>query len=572
MQHLGDVYQGDWMKYVRVGYFEALDDCCSIKRFNWTYESFVSFPKQHGYRIDGNHRLHESGLPRSCTELERPAFMQAWLFFMLIHCVVRDDKNPFLDRKALVDKRQLNTKDLPKALNDWSSHMIKLYQTDARAATMRILEANQILELAKQVVLANLAETPPLTHSATTGNTRRNGNRSLAVQPIDQRNICIMILGETLSAVLTRLIKKCNVKLSGWELDDGGGWGPPAYVSNVMSKDWCPRSQATIKGQLGRNATLLYITLLAHHDNLHNRHSQFSHTFEEHCTPLSCPFIEAEHDLEQGRSYSPSHHPTCGMQDKCDMVGPIEEHVLKVLEEDDNSRTGSFPLMRVFKNVETDKLEVKVEAWKQGTAFATISHVWSQGLGNRIERKIRMCQLVAIQNLVSKVFEDGGSHPFWLDTFAIPQARVETSRHTKLKQKATGLIHHIFKTAQHCIIIDRHVMTAGRTFNCGRTIGAELLASGWMMRLWTLQEAFVSRQLHIALCDQEEHQREPPSLDGIWLMSEDQEAFAESMTEMMKRKVDQGLMKGNSIESVADQSNTERALLIASAWGAVRYR
>jgi hypothetical protein len=582
MQHLNEVYASDWMKIVRVGYFEALDDCCSTSHLNWTYDSFVRFPKKHGFHIDGKHILHESGKLSSCAKLERPALLQAWLFFRLIYCVVRNDERPFLDHESLVSEGQLDTTHLPSALNEWDSHMRELYQADQRAAIMRLLEANQILELAKQVVLANLAEGSPSipgTQPGTSENIRRNGNRTQAVELADKRNLCIMVLGETLSAVLTRLIRTCNVKLPGWELDDGGGWGPPAYVSKrMLSKKWCPRSQATIKGQLGRNATLLYVTLLAHDENLHNRHSQFSHSFEKSCTPSRCVFIEAEHDLlekdlRQGPRYNPSHSPTCRKADEdCIMVGPDEEEVLKALEEDDDSRKGTFPLMKVCRNEVTQKLEVKVEPWRRGTPFATISHVWSQGLGNRSERKIRMCQLQAIQDLVSKVFGKEGPHLFWLDTFAIPQRRGDNSRHTKLKRKAIGLIHHIFNNAEHCIIIDRYLMTEGRTFDSCRIIGAELLASGWMMRLWTLQEAFVSDQLHIALCDHNDHMTGPPSLDNLWAVTEGQKALVDSMTGMMKRKVDQSLMRVNPIASMTERSTSERALLIASAWRAVRYR
>ncbi|KAJ4012012.1 hypothetical protein NW752_004407 [Fusarium irregulare] len=118
-------------------------------------------------------------------------------------------------------------------------------------------------------------------------------------------------------------------------------------------------------------------------------------------------------------------------------------------------------------------------------------------------------------------------------------------------------------------------MSKGRTHDSCRTIGAELLASGWMMRLWTLHEAFVSDQLRIALCDHGDFGRAPPSLNNLWGEGEEGErqgVLVSSMTEMMRQKVNQNLMKVDSLVPVARQSNTERALLIASAWKAVRYR
>ncbi|KAF5634654.1 hypothetical protein F52700_5847 [Fusarium sp. NRRL 52700] len=362
---------------------------------------------------------------------------------------------------------------------------------------MRFLEANQILELAKQVVLANLAESSP--SMLVPQPTKRYEKGSRATELYDERNLCIMILGETLSAVLTKMMRACNVNLPGWELDDGGGWGPPAYVFRMMfDHGWCPRSQATVKGQLGRNATLLYVTVLAHENNRHNRHHG------QGCTPSRCEFIEAsdnhsDDSTDQIGEYRPSHSLTCSATDSgdgqdCGMIGPNENDILDVLERSNHPRTGIFPLIRIWENKDTKILEIKVEEWEAGTPFATVSHVWSQGLGNRNKREIHVCQLRAIKNLLQQVFGEKESYLFWLDTFAIPQRGTGDTRHARLKRKAIGLIHHIFNSAQHCIILDRYLMMYGKAYdyNC-RTIGAEILASGWMMRLWTLQEAFTTR-------------------------------------------------------------------------------
>ncbi|KAI8674522.1 hypothetical protein NCS57_00350200 [Fusarium keratoplasticum] len=108
-----------------------------------------------------------------------------------------------------------------------------------------------------------------------------------------------------------------------------------------------------------------------------------------------------------------------------------------------------------------------------------------------------------IENRVKKVFgdQDDTDHLFWIDTFAIPQNRDNNPRRARLKRRAIGLIHHIFHEAKHCIIIDRHILERSKSFYDCRTIGAMLLACGWMMRLWTLQEAFVSAKLHLAMRD-----------------------------------------------------------------------
>ncbi|KAF5533892.1 hypothetical protein FMEXI_11567 [Fusarium mexicanum] len=436
---------------------------------------------------------------------------------------------------------------------------------------MRFLEANQILELAKQVVLANLAEGSP--SMLVPQPARSYETWDLATEFREKQNLCLMILGETISAVLTKMMRTCKINLPGWELDDGGGWGPSAHVSRMMFEEtWCPRSQATVKGQLGRNATLLYVTVLAHRENKHNRHSQHLHQHQQKCNPSRCEFIEASDSRPDTdiREYRPSHAQGCT---DCGMIGPNENEILDVLEQSNDQRTGVFPLIRVWEDNETKTLEIKVEKWEARTPYATVSHVWSQGLGNRNRREIHVCQLRAIKNLLQKVFGDKEYYLFWLDTFAIPQRRDGDTRYAQLKRKAIGLIHHIFNNAQHCIIFDSYLMNFGNAYdaNC-RAIGAEVLASGWMMRLWTLQEAFVSDQLHLALRGHDLVDKMPPNLDNFWTETDGQDVLRSSMAEIMRGKVELNLMRTEPRKPLDEKSTSERALLIASAWRAVRYR
>ncbi|RMJ10270.1 hypothetical protein CDV36_010097 [Fusarium kuroshium] len=583
MQHLRDLYSGDWLRIFAVGCFEELNgreenDRSSKHKDHCQYIDFVKFPKQHGFQIKDDYTLYGSGVSEACCgKMTLRVFLQEWLFFQLISCVVQEGDKPILSREALTchEGQQLNTGELNRALKQWHHDLERCYVKDPEATTMRLLEANQILELAKQVVIANLADKPS----------------RLVVPPAqgpgsvpddeDEESLCYMVLGETLSAVLVHAMKKCNVKLPGWEPDDGGGWGPPAYgYKKMQEKGWCPRSQATIKGQLGRNATLLYVTVCAHENNRHNIHGE-QHSLRS-CNSRECWFIEAEH-TKPGieRKYELSHSPNCTSGDKCSVVGPDEEDILDVLENSEEERKGPFPLLRIVDR--GGEKGIEVEQWTEGTPFATISHVWSQGLGNRTERKIHTCQLEMIQNWVKKAFrdQDNKNHLFWIDTFAIPQNKGDP-RCAKLKRRAIGLIHHIFSNAQHCIIIDRHLLTTSRSIHDCRTIGATLLACGWMMRLWTLQEAFVSAQLHLAMRDRNGLK----SLNDLWNDSGEKDVVLLSMAGMVQRKVDHNLMvqrkaAHDPVESnqgarqksnVQGHHHTNGALLMASAWRATRYR
>ncbi|KFG78603.1 hypothetical protein MANI_002790 [Metarhizium anisopliae] len=95
-------------------------------------------------------------------------------------------------------------------------------------------------------------------------------------------------------------------------------------------------------------------------------------------------------------------------------------------------------------------MQLHVQAWEPGTAFAAISHVWAQGLGNGSKTEVWTCQIDHIRNLVSKVF-DSTPQDDWIDTLAL---LLELS----LKQKATKLMFHVYSQAEHCIIIDRYLL------------------------------------------------------------------------------------------------------------------
>jgi hypothetical protein len=61
-----------------------------------------------------------------------------------------------------------------------------------------------------------------------------------------------MVLGETLSAVKTHIMKDLGLTINGWFMDDDEGWGPPSYViARMESEGWCRRAQTVLRGAAG---------------------------------------------------------------------------------------------------------------------------------------------------------------------------------------------------------------------------------------------------------------------------------------------------------------------------------
>ncbi|KAF5499246.1 hypothetical protein CGCF413_v006459 [Colletotrichum fructicola] len=125
----------------------------------------------------------------------------------------------------------------------------------------KLAEANQMIELGRQVLIANVAEQPkpiskaiglPYGQSLPLALDRsRSGCFKRPNIHEREEALGLMILGETLSAALAKVISDLNVDLSGWLNDENSGWGPPAYFGMETSK-WCPRSLKVIRGKLGR--------------------------------------------------------------------------------------------------------------------------------------------------------------------------------------------------------------------------------------------------------------------------------------------------------------------------------
>lgn len=86
---------------------------------------------------------------------------------------------------------------------------------------------------------------------------------------------------------------------------------------------------------------------------------------------------------------------------------------------------------------------------------------------------------------------------FWLDTFAVPVAGADKPEDFEdLKQKAIRDIYHAFDKSNHCLVIDRDLCGTVQNYEkLNLVFAVKLLTSVWMRRLWTLQEAFLSRTM-----------------------------------------------------------------------------
>lgn len=575
--------------------------------------------------------------------------LQGWLFFALIACIVRTDE-PLLNFGDLVKSNYLTTANLPEKLQVW--HDWAKNNSERAELRKRLIEADRALELARKVIYNNLVESrfdlemnislsdgtsdnvalPNAISGGKAGNDYhatdfQKGQNSDRDGPL---SLCLMVLGETLTAAKFQIMKDLGLRINGWFTNEDEGWGPPSYIIKSMEQsNWCPNALKVMRGQLGSSAILLSAALKVR--------SQEAISPEQHqnCTPEKCVHVPGqtpgrasardERKYTKKRiSYPPQHHEQLCDMKECEPLGPKMGDVYKILERADlTTEAPDFPLFRIIsenigvkvKPVDRPVRGITVEKWTREDnrkywrpSFAAISHVWSQGMGNESANELQSCQLKLIRTALQKADIDNGewdtetfsfstplikkalgdkwirnrhyflSKPFWMDTLAIPvkddgrDVKSVPANFTELKKRAIRQIYQVFNSATCTIVIDKDLC---KTFS--DPILIRILTSAWMRRLWSLQEAFLSRRLLFAFKGD----------DGVILQDMDKQiggqyglsnanstALHLSMAELNKRKLYQNLMGDDrEVRNRRDHPiETRGSMVIASAWRSSRWR
>jgi hypothetical protein len=586
-----------------------------------------------------------------------------------------DGTVPILTFKDLVNPtcEFLTTNKLPGALQEW--HDCVKATTPKAKLRARLIEADRVLELVRRVIRANLVPKPPdpedsaslAGRSPRDSHRRQNGygngsarHPNLAIhslsspelellgthqavledEPGDDRfpelSLCLMVLGETLSAAKKQVMSELGLRINGWLVDDDEGWGPPSYVLSRMEKSWCPRARAVLQGQLGSSAILLYTAFEVH------QKKTIVKAEHEKCNAMVCYHVSGVEESNGGKIfYKPQHHsdelPCASGKNRlnCRLLGPPMSKLYSILNNAILATESSdFPILRIvsYKNPEGPQrvVGITVEKWSieeqrglRRPNFTAISHVWSQGMGNETSNRLQECQLeiiykalAAVEDDINYVPEQDGafkmklleevldeddlsdlmsqkaqkddyvlSPPFWMDTLAIPVKQRDSPPNFKeLKTRAIRQIYHVFSMAARVIVIDKELCEEIplKPF----PIIISLLTSAWMQRLWTLQEAFLSRNLLVAFRGVKKGNVELAHTRGTFLRLQDidnrlreldrpqKDAHTTAMAELVKRKFFHNLMgEDREIRNRNDHPiQTRGSMVIASAWRSSRWR
>lgn len=127
-------------------------------------------------------------------------------------------------------------------------------------------------------------------------------------------------------------------------------------------------------------------------------------------------------------------------------------------------------------------------------------------MGNPFKNAIPVCQLRQIREsieILDEKFTLGlrsgpqNSYAFWLDTLCIPVARDLKA----YRKKAITLMGRTYRDATAVLVLDRELKGVDTRTTTPLEQSIWMVFSGWMRRLWTLQEAALAQDLFIQMKD-----------------------------------------------------------------------
>lgn len=256
------------------------------------------------------------------------------------------------------------------------------------------------------------------------------------------------------------------------------------------------------------NSALYYASTLPRNPQIVSHHD---------CTMKSCIANTIDED-----NYQVKHTPDCHNPKDCQYKGPDLVKVNEILQQ------GTIPVLRIINvdDFESSNIELVVDSINPGSAadpFVAISHVWSDGRGNPSANELPICQLRRIQQLVDisartkqtesplisiqtatkQVPYNGWAHkfhgvrpmayvdkiigrprkenmPFWMDTILVPLD-------PDSRRLAISGMGNVYASANSVLVLDAELEALSAQLPA-RELLTRMQTSGWMRRMWTLQE------------------------------------------------------------------------------------
>ncbi|KAI9735787.1 MAG: hypothetical protein M1818_006396 [Claussenomyces sp. TS43310] len=243
--------------------------------------------------------------------------------------------------------------------------------------------------------------------------------------------------------------------------------------AEMRRNGWCPCDIARVVDKFQHFQTLYFVSKMKRIDSVLDH---------ERCTSELCALYQTDRE-----AYRTKH---CQQGCNCPDASINPATVSAIL------RRGNIPLLRIVElKGRAGEVCVEVVESTTDTPYVPISHVWKDGMGNPNSNALPQCQLRHVSRLVNLLktglFAEPTSEPllFWIDTLCCPVEPLDD------KLLAISMLHKTYVEATAVLVMDAGLQLCDHREIHGVETLARLYTSGWMHRLWTLQEGGLAKRL-----------------------------------------------------------------------------
>lgn len=420
------------------------------------FDSFLAFPKKHKF----SSLIDQEG---AGDALAAPSigFLQAWLFFGLLaeafgNNEMRFDPSHFISDTGK-DTKVITTKDLDRYIWYWDAAIAHgtRDEIDDHAENL-----DKCVELANSVVNEYCQRIPvPARYTYS--------------EEKDKEEIIWSAPTSVLFSIITLVdyLRRARIDINKYSFEanlPSLRWDFPPLDHALLEAGWCEGEIA----KLNRQADFSTRFYLAQIDRWaqgrdHNRCSA-----RDGCQV---------HQIDEP-TYRTRHRPDCKGDAMCCGIGAPVDDVTKIIAD------GGYPVV----NLADNNREVEAHPAKQGDIYVTISHVWSDGLGNPHGNELPYCQLVYIQGLVNALYpEPLCPVKLWLDTLCIPVG----TRESAFRSLAINRMGETFRRSSKTLALDNSLMAHEPDDMDWVELNMRIKYCPWVTRAWTLLEGRMGKEL-----------------------------------------------------------------------------
>lgn len=461
--------------------------CLSQDTYDNEIGHFEEYPGLKGFDLQALKRGEFSCQPMASTA----SFLQDWLFFGLLYEVLgqRGQKKAFVKLDLQSNQTVVNTEPLHRALRDRCLDFVEPPPVNVRWNQL-ISDFGRIDKVLRTMSLfCSIASTCEY-------DAHKPG---ISLWPLSAEiDFSIRALGKHMA---------CALYAASWDicLPHVIRYGEPLFsptfqyppgdyaASRMRDAGWCP-SEISMVSERMSPSSLYYVSSLRRYQ-IRKDH--------KHCTEQLCTANQID-----SSGYKNTH------TDKncvCNHIRVPVEQIVSIIA------SGGIPIITITQPQDDVKPSVEVSRFRHNQHYIAVSHVWSDGLGNVDTNSLPICQLHRLKKLLDEVtwtndmvwdnlnkghFSKywrrwrGRSVAFWMDTLCIPVER----KWKDSRDKSMTMMYDIYRNAGEVLILDSELQNTPLPSSVDEAF-MRVTISGWMRRLWTLQESVLGRRLQVRFRD-----------------------------------------------------------------------